>query len=229
MIRFACPTCHAVMEAPAHKVGKKINCLKCGQRLQIPPPPRGTILAKPLPSPEGPSAKSSSARGSKPGHHRSHAVGLPSVSRTVELVCPTCNSKFQAEEATLGLWVKCPRCDEGFIASTEEFEASLSGQFSSAPPADPGTWGLPGDGHYTLGGSSPRLFRQIGLALVCLGICLVLFFAVIYDASIAVYPWAGSERVYNLGRMQNRWIGVVVGFGILAGGAGLTLYGRKMS
>jgi hypothetical protein len=49
MLRFACPACNAVMEAPAHKVGQKVACLKCGQRLQIPTPPRGTILAKPLP------------------------------------------------------------------------------------------------------------------------------------------------------------------------------------
>jgi hypothetical protein len=54
MIRFACPACNAVMEGPPHKVGQKIACLKCGQRLKIPPPPRGTILAQPLPSKPNP-------------------------------------------------------------------------------------------------------------------------------------------------------------------------------
>ena len=38
MIRFACPTCKAVMNAPAQKAGQKANCPKCGQRLQVPNP-----------------------------------------------------------------------------------------------------------------------------------------------------------------------------------------------
>lgn len=50
-VRFACPVCRAVMKAPSVRVGRKGNCPKCGQRLEIPPPPpQGTtILAKPLP------------------------------------------------------------------------------------------------------------------------------------------------------------------------------------
>jgi hypothetical protein len=48
-IRFLCPTCKAVMEAPVGRAGQKINCLKCGQRLQIPPEERAkTILAPSL-------------------------------------------------------------------------------------------------------------------------------------------------------------------------------------
>ncbi len=38
MIRFACPTCKAVMNAPDQKAGQKANCPKCGQRLQVPHP-----------------------------------------------------------------------------------------------------------------------------------------------------------------------------------------------
>jgi hypothetical protein len=51
MLRFACPACNTVMTAPADKVGRKATCLKCGQRLQIPAPPRPTMLATPLPVP----------------------------------------------------------------------------------------------------------------------------------------------------------------------------------
>ena len=48
-LRFLCPTCQAVMEAPIERAGKKIHCLKCGQRIQIPPPEHAkTILATPL-------------------------------------------------------------------------------------------------------------------------------------------------------------------------------------
>lgn len=45
-IRFLCPTCKAVMSAPIAKGGEKINCLQCGQRLQIPSGERAkTIMA----------------------------------------------------------------------------------------------------------------------------------------------------------------------------------------
>jgi hypothetical protein len=53
-LRFACPVCKATMTAPPEKAGHKFNCLKCGQRIQIPSPPRGTILARPLPEQPGP-------------------------------------------------------------------------------------------------------------------------------------------------------------------------------
>ena len=36
MIRFGCPTCKSVLEAPDHRAAGTINCPKCGQRLQIP-------------------------------------------------------------------------------------------------------------------------------------------------------------------------------------------------
>jgi hypothetical protein len=36
MIRFACPACRSVLEAPNHKAGKKLACPKCAQRIQIP-------------------------------------------------------------------------------------------------------------------------------------------------------------------------------------------------
>src|SRR5579862_5195851 len=50
MIRFQCPNCNAVMEAPDDKAGLKIDCKKCSQRLQIPAPLRNpTVLAKILP------------------------------------------------------------------------------------------------------------------------------------------------------------------------------------
>ena len=48
-IRFLCPACQAVMEAPVGRAGDKIHCLNCGQRIQIPPAERAkTILAPAL-------------------------------------------------------------------------------------------------------------------------------------------------------------------------------------
>src|SRR5262249_8505339 len=55
MIRFQCPRCRSVLEAPDHRGGAKINCLKCQQRLQIPVPPPGKTLLPPLVSHTPPS------------------------------------------------------------------------------------------------------------------------------------------------------------------------------
>lgn len=50
MIRFQCPVCNTVMSVPDTDAGRKGDCPKCGQRLQIPPvsPParRQTMLGK---------------------------------------------------------------------------------------------------------------------------------------------------------------------------------------
>ncbi len=52
MIRYACPRCKAVLESPDQEAGHKVACPGCGQRLQIPLPPRTkTILASPVPVP----------------------------------------------------------------------------------------------------------------------------------------------------------------------------------
>jgi hypothetical protein len=65
-MRFACPTCQAVMNAPDGKAGVKVTCPKCGQRLQIPAPPKGTILAKPLPPKRQSSAGRTAPAGKTP-------------------------------------------------------------------------------------------------------------------------------------------------------------------
>jgi uncharacterized paraquat-inducible protein A len=39
MIRFQCPLCNTVVSAPDADAGRKGDCPKCGQRLQVPPAP----------------------------------------------------------------------------------------------------------------------------------------------------------------------------------------------
>jgi hypothetical protein len=50
MIRFACPRCLAVLQVEDEKAGIKRACLACGQRLQVPRPPKhSTVLGELLP------------------------------------------------------------------------------------------------------------------------------------------------------------------------------------
>ena len=61
MIRFSCPRCNSVLQAPDHRAGSKTACPKCQQRLQIPvpppnkpvPPPNKTVLAPLVEYPRG--------------------------------------------------------------------------------------------------------------------------------------------------------------------------------
>lgn len=46
MIQYRCPRCQQQYQVPVEEGGQKVNCSTCGQRLQIPFPPRNrTILA----------------------------------------------------------------------------------------------------------------------------------------------------------------------------------------
>ena len=53
-IRFSCPACRSLMEAPTEKAGQKISCLKCGQRLLIPMESDCILYAEPYQSRSAP-------------------------------------------------------------------------------------------------------------------------------------------------------------------------------
>lgn len=48
MLRFQCPTCQTVNEAPDDHAGGKVLCNSCGQKLQIPVPPKTKTVLAPL-------------------------------------------------------------------------------------------------------------------------------------------------------------------------------------
>ncbi len=55
----------------------------------------------------------------------------------------------------------------------------------------------------------------LGIVLICFGAILTLFFTMVYDTSVTTIY---GDRVHNLGLMQDRLIGVLVGLGLLVGG-----------
>jgi hypothetical protein len=66
----------------------------------------------------------------------------------------------------------------------------------------------------------------IGIPLLCIGLGVVLFFGFIYDTSVPVNSeFFGERRVHNVGLMQNRLIGILVGLLTLAAGVALTIVG----
>lgn len=70
--------------------------------------------------------------------------------------------------------------------------------------------------------------------LMVAGILIVLFFFVVYDTTVGVDTYIGmglyqdmGERVYNVGRMSNRLVGIIFGFGLLGTGIALLVFRAK--
>jgi hypothetical protein len=88
-----------------------------------------------------------------------------------------------------------------------------------------------GRGPGTPGPSVPGILSIIfGGLLVLAGLGLVIFFWAIYDTTVLVVSGLDSslpsvDRVHNIGRMNNRTIGVIGGFGCLGAGMALTIFG----
>lgn len=49
MLRFLCPSCQSSLQVPESTAGKKGSCPRCGQRLQVPMPPRNRTVLGVLP------------------------------------------------------------------------------------------------------------------------------------------------------------------------------------
>jgi DNA-directed RNA polymerase subunit M/transcription elongation factor TFIIS len=47
MIRYHCPSCKTLLESPDHKVGTKVACPTCEERLRVPMPSNGHMVPAP--------------------------------------------------------------------------------------------------------------------------------------------------------------------------------------
>jgi hypothetical protein len=58
---------------------------------------------------------------------------------------------------------------------------------------------------------------------------MVWFFWMVYDTTVpSSDPLGYAERVHNIGLMQNRLIGIIIGLATLAVGLALTIYSAVM-
>jgi predicted Zn finger-like uncharacterized protein len=121
MIRFACPACKSVLEAPDKKAGLAVPCPRCQQHVTVPAPVAGVPLP-PTPTPAAPPA-----------------------AETVPVTCPGCGRHIDLPTAEVGTMIECARCDTRFIAepggirkppSTSEAPAAAArGSWRFASPA----------------------------------------------------------------------------------------------
>lgn len=103
MIHFACPQCKTTYTVGNGDAGKKSNCAKCGQRLQIPAPPRNkTVLGEALPDPRH--AQASPPQPSKP-------IPLPPATvKPIRFDCPHCKSTYTVNANNAGKPMGCKTC-----------------------------------------------------------------------------------------------------------------------
>jgi hypothetical protein len=67
-----------------------------------------------------------------------------------------------------------------------------------------------------------RAVRTFGLVLLGIGLCLTAYYWLIFDATVPTF----DGYVYNLGRMNQRTVGVEVGVGLSLVGTILIVFGR---
>jgi len=224
MVRFACPVCNAVIKARGRNaVGRKVNCPKCGQRLEIPPPLRGTILAKPLPSVSPDVAPNSTIEVTEKTRTRPRNVWVGSL---VALAWFPTLLSFVCFETAFRNSMGCHPWERP-IGDMREVPSHVSAL----------AWVV--FGSVVLGISvtlvalfhvlkNPRSWPTLGGLLVLIGVGIVLYFWVIYDTSVFVYSYAPQfGRVHNIGRMQDRLIGTIVGLGSCAAGIAFLVMGHR--
>jgi hypothetical protein len=105
----ACPACGQVMQLGPReqKAGSTVACLRCGKRLQIPPPvPNKIVMCDLLPAP-----------GAAP----------------LTVACPGCDRAIPLQPEDLSLTIECARCGRQFIPTEAPPSPPLKGADASSP------------------------------------------------------------------------------------------------
>ncbi len=156
----------------------------------------------------------------------------------IRFACPACRKILKAPDEGAGRKINCPKCGQRLlipppvqVQNKTVLGESLpdTSDLLARPPSDrEDDMRTPNENRDAC--RSRPVLRNWGLVLLCLGVLLVLFFAVIYDTTVLEYPgtenWDNPPRVYNMGRMQNRQIGIWIGLGSAAGGIAMIIAGR---
>ncbi len=128
MLRFQCPRCRSVLEAPEAKAGIKTSCPKCQQRLQVPlPPPGKTVLAPLVPAPRP------EARPGAPPHPKKPASAGP-VPRAAAPRAKWPLYLAAAGGAAVALFLATVA---GIVILSQQTDQPATAVGSAKPPADP--------------------------------------------------------------------------------------------
>jgi transcription elongation factor Elf1 len=137
-IRFACPVCKTPYTVDDRDAGKKADCKKCGQRLQVPSPPRlKTVLGEVIPDtdsarPSGTPPRPAMGR-LEPGPSPTASPGSPAAGAgPIRFECPGCGAAYTVNQVSAGKSMDCRSCGQ-----TMTVPGALGYRDESRPPPRP--------------------------------------------------------------------------------------------
>ncbi len=112
-IRFACPKCKTAYTVNEHNAGKKSDCKVCGQRLQVPAPPRSkTILGEVLPSTGPAVAPARREPAPRPSFSPPPPTAHAPSTGPIRFNCPHCQTSYVINRNRAGGKMDCKNCLE---------------------------------------------------------------------------------------------------------------------
>lgn len=143
----------------------------------------------------------------------------------IRFTCPTCKSLLECPERRIGDKVPCPKCSQRILISGKQNKTVLL--WDDLPLADL----LPDP----VVKKKPIAAFVVGIVLASLGGLLLFFFMMVYDTTVVLDPQMDritekpgiSGRIHNIGKMQNRYVGVFVGLAGVMTGTWLIVTGKR--
>jgi hypothetical protein len=155
------------------------------------------------------------------------------------VTCPGCERKIELPFHELAMNIRCKMCGVCFVPAGSLGTPPPIRRAEATPVDDEIIEPSPiPDSPIENVGRSISPVQVFGFILVCIGLALIGFFWLVYDTTVPVYRPARSpyepgivveERVYNTGKQQDRLVGIIVGFGSIAGGTTLLIAGKRRS
>lgn len=115
-IRFVCPVCQTSFTVTDRDAGKNAECTKCGQRLQVPSPPRSkTILGELCPGESAPSSPHRPpsrlfASDKRPAAVEARPTLPPPPTGPIRFECPACKTNYSVNRLSAGKEIDCRTC-----------------------------------------------------------------------------------------------------------------------
>jgi DNA-directed RNA polymerase subunit RPC12/RpoP len=163
----------------------------------------------------------------------------------IRFQCPVCGKILKAEDQGAGRKANCPRCGQRLwipppvrvIDQPPIPDQPSNDLYNGSTPQGQEPFDELTERYQANGGTIPvsKFARNLGLALalvglviILVGLAILLYFWLIYDPTVPEYPGITQFRVYNIGRMQNRNIGIWIGIAFTGIGFVASLFGVSL-
>jgi hypothetical protein len=196
-ITFQCQNCRATQYAKAEHAGRRASCRKCGQALEIPGTPRGSVVGDP-------------------------PRATPDATPLLLVTC-TCGKRFQARSEHAGAQATCPACRKPLTVSVSAIEVgeAVPGPASArrGGPQPPSSVSL-------AEGKAASPSDQSTETVVCRN-CGSLVRTDTMWCSVCHLPHSVAERVSaadDHDQVQSKWLPLIVGVAVTVVASAILFY-----